>query len=59
MQNFNWLSIEKTLWQKKHFVIIIRKYINLENFASYQEKYKQLFSFGFFSFGFQVLQVSF
>ena len=52
MQNFNWLSIEKTLWQKKHFVIIIRKYINLENFASYQEKYKQHFSFGFFSFGF-------
>ena len=35
MKKINWLSIEKILQnEKKHFIIIIRKYFNLENFAS-------------------------
>ena len=31
--------------EKKHFIIIIRKYFNLKNFASCLGKYKKLFSF--------------
>ena len=31
--------------RKKCFIIIIRKYLNLEKFADYKRKYKKIFSF--------------
>ena len=36
MKKINYLSIEKKLYRikKKHFIIIMKKYFNLENFAS-------------------------
>ena len=35
MKKMNWLGIEKIFKnEKKHFIIFIRKYFNLENFAS-------------------------
>ena len=30
--------------RKKYFIIIIRKYLNLEKFADYKRKYKKIFS---------------
>ena len=37
-------SIEKIFSiEKKRFTTIIKKYFNLENFASYLQKYKKLF----------------
>ena len=33
--------------EKKHFIIIIKRYFNLENFAFDKEKYKKVISFAF------------
>ena len=35
MKKINWLSIEKNILknEKKHFITIVRKYFNLENFT--------------------------
>ena len=40
MKRVNWMSKEKILQnEKKHFIIMIRKYFNLENLLLDKEKY--------------------
>ena len=64
MKKINWFRTEKNIDEKKHFIIIIRKYFNLENCVLYKGKYKKPFSFALTFekkykkfFIFQILQV--
>ena len=46
MKSKTLLSTQKILWnEKKCYIIIIRKHFNLENSASYKEKYRNFLLF--------------